>query len=114
MEKRKETRLDTKLYVTLRSDNMTGQGLLCDISENGLFIQCTRDLTIGAVIDIEIFMPGNADSLVRGIVRRKVEIPGAYRRHGVGIELIEKDMRYTRLVRSASAKSAIATINGAG
>jgi hypothetical protein len=114
MEKRREKRLHTKLYVNLKAGMMTAGGLLCDVSENGLFIQCTRDFTIGAVIDIEIFMPDNTDSLVKGIVRRKIEMPETYRKHGIGIEIIEKDMRYTIFVRSVSKTPAGENVNAAG
>ena len=111
MEKRKEKRLHTKLYVNLRSESITVTGLLCDVSDNGLFIKCTRDFALGEAIDVEIFMPDNNDSLVKGRVKRKIKLHETYRKHGVGIELIEKDARYINFVKSVLEKSEMETVD---
>jgi hypothetical protein len=39
------------------------------------------------VIKIEIIMQDNSASLLKGIVRRKIELPDAHRKYGLGIEL---------------------------
>ena len=114
MDKRRDRRLHTKLYVNLKSGSMTVPGLLCDVSERGLFIKCTRDFAMGAVLDIEIFMPDNTDSVVKGRVTRKIELSETYRKHGVGIELIEKDVRYIRFVESVSKRPEMETANANG
>jgi hypothetical protein len=85
--------------------------MLCDVSKNGLFIKSNRDFTVGEVVDIEIFMPDNTTSFLKGIVRRKIELPDTYRKSGFGIELIEKDARFIRFVNSVSEKPDMETVN---
>ena len=101
MYQRKENRFEKQLYVVMRLESKMVRGLLNDCSENGLFIKCNQDFPIGTVIDIEIFMPDNNNSLVQGIVRRKIEMPESHRKYGLGIELIKKDIRYTIFLASS-------------
>ena len=101
MYKRKENRIEKQLYVVMRLESKMVRGLLNDCSENGLFIKCNQEFTIGTVIDIEIFMPDNNNSLLKGIVRRKIEMPESHRKYGLGIELIKKDIRYTIFLASS-------------
>jgi hypothetical protein len=101
IEQRKEKRFSKQLYVVLRLESIMVRGLLNDFSENGLFIKCNQDFPIGAVIDIEIFMPDNNNSLLKGIVRRKIDMPESHRKYGLGIELIKKDIRYKTFVVSS-------------
>ncbi len=101
MEQRKENRFSKQLYVVLRLESKMVRGLLNDFSEKGLFIKCNQDFPIGAVIDIEIFMPDNNNPLLKGIIRRKIDIPESNRKYGLGIELIKKDVRYTIFLASS-------------
>jgi hypothetical protein len=101
MEQRKEHRISKQLYVQLRIEKKMFWGLLNDCSENGLFIKCNRDCPIDAVIDIEIFMPDKSTSVLKGIVRRRIEMPESNRKYGLGIELIKKDTRYTIYLASS-------------
>jgi hypothetical protein len=101
MEQRKEHRIAKQLYVHLRSEKKVFWGLLNDCSENGLFIKCNQVFPIDALIDIEIFMPEKNNSLLKGIVRRKIEMPESNRKYGLGIELIKKDRRYTIYLASS-------------
>jgi hypothetical protein len=101
MEKRKEQRVSKQLYVQLRNDKKKFWGILNDFSENGLFIKCTRDFPMGAAIEIEIFMPDKSNSVLKGIVRRKIDMPESHRKYGLGIELIKKDMRYITFLASS-------------
>jgi hypothetical protein len=91
MDKRKDKRFTTKLYVKLNSVTKTFWGVLDEISENGLFIRSNQGFTLDAVIDIEIFMPDNIIILLKGVVRRITELPEQHRKFGLGIELIKKD-----------------------
>jgi hypothetical protein len=101
MEQRKENRFSKQLYVVLRLESKMVRGLLNDCSENGLFIKCNQDFPIDAVIDIEIFMPDKTTSVLKGIVRRKINMPESNRKYGLGIELIKKDARYTIFLASS-------------
>ena len=99
MDKRRAKRYTTKLHVKLHSGSIISWGILCDVSENGLFLKCSRDFSIEAVINLEIFMPDNINSLLKGIIRRKIEMSDSYRKHGLGIELIEKDTLYMQYLK---------------
>jgi len=111
MEQRKEHRVSKQLYVQLSTEKKMFWGLLNDFSKNGLFIKCNQDFPMGAAIDIEIFMSDQSNSVLRGIVRRKIDMPESNRKYGLGIELIEKDARFIRFVNSVSEKPAIETVN---
>ena len=100
MEQRKERRISKKLYVQLYSDKKFFSGLLNDLSKNGLFIQCNRDIPIGAVIDIEIFMPDKSTAVLTGIVRRKMDMPKSHIKYGLGIELSKQSALYATFLVS--------------
>ena len=116
MDKRKSERLSMKLYTKLSADSFVSWGLLSDVSENGLFIKSNRDFTIGEAIDIELFMPNNNNSLLKGVIRRKIELPETHRKYGLGIELVEKDMVYRHFLRSlkGQTKTPLQTPKGIG
>jgi len=104
MDKRQYERLSMKLHAKLSADSIVSWGLLTDVSENGLFIKSNRDFTMGKAIDIELFMPDNNNSLLRGVIRRKIELPDSHRKYGLGIELTEKDIVYRYFLRSLKGK----------
>lgn len=104
MDNRKNKRFTTQLHVKLSSGSLITWGILCDVSENGLFVKSNRDFIMDTAISIEIFMPDNTNSLVKGIVKRKIEMSESYRKHGLGIEIIEKDASYQQYVRFQSKK----------
>ena len=99
MDKRKNERVTTQLHVKLDSGSLIAWGILCDVSGNGLFVKCNRDFTMDTASSIEIFMPDNINSLLKRIVKRKIEMSESYRKHGLGIELIEKDVPYQQYVK---------------
>jgi Tfp pilus assembly protein PilZ len=105
MDKRKSKRLSMKLHTKLSDDSFVSWGLLSDISENGLFIKSNRDFTMGDAIDIEVFMPDNNNALLKGVIRRKIELPDSHRKYGLGIEVIEKDMVYRHFLRSLKVQT---------
>ncbi len=94
MNRRKDKRFDTKLYVKLHSGSSTAWGLLGDVSERGLFIKSIRSFPIGEEINLEIFMPDNSIASLKATVRRIVELPEQIRKFGVGVEVLERDMIY--------------------
>jgi hypothetical protein len=111
MEQRKEHRISKQLYVQISTERKVFWGLLNDFSKNGLFIKCNQDFPMGAVIDIEIFMSDKSNSVLKGIVRRKIDMPESNRKYGLGIELIGKDARFIRFVNSVSEKPDMETVN---
>jgi len=111
MEQRKEQRVSKQLYVQISAEKKVFWGLLNDFSTNGLFIKCNQDFPMGAAIEIEIFMSDKSNSVLKGIVRRMIDMPESNRKYGLGIELIEKDARYIRFVKSVSEKPDMETVN---
>lgn len=105
MEKRKDKRFAVKLYVKISSGSSTAWGLLCDVSENGLFIKSNHGFTMDATIDIELFMPDNTVFLFKGIVRRIIELPEANRKFGIGVELIRKDATYKHFLKNLDGQT---------
>jgi PilZ domain-containing protein len=105
MDKRKNERLSMKLYTKLSAGSFVSWGLLSDVSEDGLFIKSNRDFTLGEVIDIELFVPDNNNPLLKGVIRRKIELPDSCRKYGLGIELIEKGMVYRHFLKSLKVQT---------
>jgi Tfp pilus assembly protein PilZ len=105
MDKRNDKRFTTRLHVKLSSRSIISWGILCDVSENGLFIKANQDFPIGEVIDIEIFMPDNTSCLLTGTVRRRVELPESYRKFGIGVELIRKDATYKHFLKNLDGQT---------
>lgn len=99
MEKRRDIRFQTKLYVRLKSETLTSWGLLIDVSVNGVFLQCSRDFPAGTYIELEIFMPDNSVSFLKGIVKRKVLMPDTSRKYGLGVSLTEKGTLFSHFLR---------------
>jgi len=116
MDKRKNERLAMKLYTKLSADSVVSWGLLSDVSENGIFIKSNRDFTMGEAIDIELFMPDNNNSLLKGVIRRKLEMFDSHRKFGLGIELIEKDVIYRHFLKTlkGQTKTPLQTPKGIG
>jgi hypothetical protein len=105
LDRRKDKRIHNELYVKLQSPLLIAWGLLCDVSENGLFIKSNCDFTMGKPIDIELFMPDNNNSLLKGVIRRKIALPDSHRKYGLGIELIEKDIVYRYFLKSLKGQT---------
>jgi hypothetical protein len=99
MDKRRYKRFTTRLHVKLSSPSIICWGILCDVSQNGLFIKSNQDVAIGDMIDIEIFMPDKTICLLSGIVRRRAEFLDSYRKHGLGVELIGKETAYENFLK---------------
>jgi hypothetical protein len=104
-ERRKEKRINTKLYVRIRADMYSSWGLLADVSENGLFLRSNRNFIEGTAVDIEIFMPDNKTSSAKGIIRRSIEMPDNHRRYGLGVELVQKDDIYRGFFQSVALEN---------
>ena len=107
MDKQKNERLSMKLYTGLIAGSFVSWGLLSDVSENGIFIKSNRAFTVGEAIDIELFMPDNNNSLLKGVIRRKIELPKSHRKYGLGIELIEKDTVYRHILKNLKGQTRV-------
>ena len=114
MDKRKDERLHMKLHVKLNSGTRVSWGILTDVSENGLFVKSNRDFAADTEINIEIVMQDNSTSLLKGIVKRKIDIPEEHRKYGLGIELTKKDHRFMNLLGTLLDHSDMRTVKMMG
>ena len=102
MEKRKNPRFIKRLEAIIGIDNISYRSISSDVSENGLFIRTKRGFSVDTPVDIELSLPGNKVSFLKGIVRRSIRTPVPTLKNGMGIEIIEKDQAFVDFVKSIS------------
>lgn len=95
-------RYTKRLEVTFSSGVLSYRGILSNISANGLFIRTTRSFTPGTTITIELVLPDNQVSVLKGIVRRSIKTPVSTAKNGMGVELLEKDDAFINFVKSVT------------
>ena len=59
-------------------------------------------------------MQDNSTSLLKGILKRRIELPEEHRKYGLGIELTKKDFRFMALVGSLLGSSDMKTVKMMG
>jgi Tfp pilus assembly protein PilZ len=89
-----------RLEVTFSSGNLSYKGILSNISENGIFIRTNRGFAPGTTVDIEVMMPDQSISHLKGIVKRTIKTPLTAVKNGMGVELFQKDEPFLSFVRS--------------
>ena len=102
MERRNHPRFIKMLETRISIDQTSFWSISGDLSESGLFIRTNRGYNVGTPIDIELSLPGNRVSFLKGIVRRTIRTPIPTMRNGMGIEIIEKDEIFRDFVKSIS------------
>jgi Tfp pilus assembly protein PilZ len=105
MEKRKHPRFIKRLEARLGIDQTSFWSISRDLSESGLFIRTNRVCSVDTPIDIELSLPGNRISFLKGIVRRAIRTPIPMMQNGIGIEIVEKDKSFRDFVKSISGKT---------
>ncbi len=93
-------RFTKRLEVIFGTGEVSYRGILSNFSESGLFIRTNRGFSPNTVIDIEIVLPDNNISRLKGIVKRTIKRPVSTIKNGMGIELIEKDQTYLDFLKS--------------
>jgi len=91
--------------VTFSSGGLSFRGILSNISANGLFIRTNRGFTPDTIVDIEVVMPDNRISLLKGMVKRTIKTTLSSMKNGMGIELIEKDALFVNFIQSFNGES---------
>ena len=91
IDNRKDKRYSKRLTVRINSESLRRSGIMRDVSENGMFVMSSRDFTKNMVINIELSLPDNKTSLLKGTITRNMGILGSIWLTGVGIKLTEKD-----------------------
>jgi Tfp pilus assembly protein PilZ len=89
-----------RLEVNFSSGNMSYKGILSNISENGIFIRTNRGFAPGTTVDIEVMMPDESISHLKGIVKRTIKTPLTSVKNGMGVELFQQDEPFLDFVRS--------------
>jgi hypothetical protein len=92
-------RYTRRLEAVFRSGGFEYRGILSNISENGLFIRTNRGFAPGSILEIELILPDNRVSKIKGVVRRTIKTPTAVS-NGMGVELLEKDSRFLSFMKS--------------
>ena len=105
MDKRRHPRFIKRLTATFFVDHQRSRGISSDLSESGLFIRTTRGLAVNTPVTIELLLPNNRVSFLKGIVRRTVRTPISTIKNGMGIEITEKDATFTDFVKSVIGES---------
>jgi hypothetical protein len=98
-DRRKQPRFVKRLETRIISDNISFWSISSDLSECGLFIKTNRDFNIETPLEIELSLPGNVVSLLKGVVRRTLD-PPVSTENGMGVEIIEKDINYIHYLKS--------------
>lgn len=96
-----------RLEVTFSAGGISCKGILSNVSANGLFIRTNRGFIPGTIVDIQLMMPGNLISSLRGIVKRTVKVPVTPSRNGMGIELITRDEPFINFVKTFLAEQGV-------
>jgi hypothetical protein len=91
-------RYTRRLETEVRVDDKTFRGISSDLSEHGLFIRTRRSLKPGIPLDMTIYLPGDKEARLKGIVRRAIN--SSLVKNGVGVELTERDENYTEFLKT--------------
>jgi hypothetical protein len=98
-EDKRTKRVTKRLEVTFSSGEFSYRGILSNVSVNGLFIRTSRGFAPGTTVDIEIMLPDNTISLLKGIVRRTIKNPVTTMDNGMGVELTRQDAKYKNFIK---------------
>jgi hypothetical protein len=100
MERRRHFRINKSLISQIFADDVNLFVRTGDLSANGISLISKQCLPVDTVVAIEIVMPDNSVSSLRGIVRRIIDT-SIFMHNGMGIELLEKDSNYIQFLKSA-------------
>jgi hypothetical protein len=97
---KRQPRFTKRLEVTFRSGQLSYRGILSNLSENGLFIKTSRGFAPGTTVDIELVLPDNKISHLKGTVRRTIKTVVYPTKNGMGVELTKKDEKFIHFAKS--------------
>jgi hypothetical protein len=99
MEKRQHFRVNQTLISQIFADNTNLFVMTGNLSANGIFLKSKKCLPVDSLITIQMVLPDNSVSSLKGIVRRTIDT-SVFIHNGMGIQLIEKDGNYNRYLQS--------------
>jgi len=92
-------RFTKRLEVAFSSGGLSFRGILSNVSISGIFIRTNKGFAPGTTLDIELMLPDNTISNIKGIVRRTIKTPVTTTKNGMGVELTHKDEKYEKFIR---------------
>jgi len=102
-------RFTKRLEVTFSSGGLSYKGILSNLSANGLFIRTNRGFAPGTILDIQLMMPGDKVSSLKGIVKRTVKATVTPTKNGMGVELIARDETFINFIAASLKDQGIET-----
>jgi hypothetical protein len=115
--KRKYKRFKTYCKIEYYANSHAYKGISRDLSLKGLFIETEKALAADSVIDIQIYLPNGTTSKLRGRIRTTLQksrsiIPAESSKQGMGVEIIEQDVNYSRFITSMYVQDTLSLRNG--
>jgi len=101
MEKRKHLRFNKRLATKILTDKMSFTCMTSDISENGLSVRTSRSFAVNTPIHIQLLLPGNRVSFLKGIIRRAIRAPISATKNTMGVEITEQDETFINFMQSS-------------
>ena len=102
MDRREHTRFVKRLKTKFYMDEVSFTGISSNISKSGLFIRTSKGFSPDTIINIEMVMPDNTISNLKGIVTRTIKTPFTSMKNGMGVKLLEKDVIFMDFIKSLS------------
>jgi hypothetical protein len=99
MEKREHFRVSKSLVSQIIVDDTSLFAITGDLSLAGIFLRSKRCFPVNSSLTIQIVLPDNSISSLRGIVRRTIDA-SPFMLNGMGIEITKKDSHYIQFVKS--------------
>lgn len=100
IEKRRHPRFIKRLTANFVVENEKFVGITSDLSASGLFIRTSKGFVPGTAINIELIMPDNRLSSLKGIVRRTVKTPISSMKNGMGVGILVQDGAYAKFLKN--------------
>lgn len=97
--KRKDHRIPKVLKVKIDRKGREVWGVLQNLSLDGLYVKTNCAFTKGETIVMELWLPDGDKSKVKGSVRRIEEKPDRSWNFGIGVKLLDNDVRYLHYVK---------------
>lgn len=99
-DRRRHKRHTKRLRTVFTYGANTFLGFSSDLSSAGLFIKTQRGLRPGTVLAMEITLPDESVSKLKGRVIRTIKTSESAIKNGMGVEIIEADEGYMRFLDS--------------
>ena len=114
--KRKYKRLIRSFEIEYYANGQAYKGISRDLSVTGLFIETDNFLDLDSIVDILIYLPNGLTSKLIGKIIRILQksFSGkntATSKQGMGVQIIEKDINYSRFITSLHTQHTLSLRN---